>query len=212
MTDYISQTETNKFIRKVLKESFPTVKFSVRTSGGSTNIGWTDGPNSDQVKGLIGVFEGSYFDGMIDYQGSRYAWLDSKEVHFLVSFIFYHREASETLERRVAARIIKKYRLYELPGRPADVDTYLDRLHDGLLFEASPYANEDRISCGSPHSLSAMFHSACNKHTFSPFPQKSATLDRVAFKGSDGYGAGQPDREGHGDGYGGYPKVNGVPI
>ena len=69
MTDYISQVETNKLIRKVLRESFPGVKFSVRTRGGSANINWTNGPNTNQVERLVSAFEGSYFDGMIDYKG-----------------------------------------------------------------------------------------------------------------------------------------------
>ena len=65
MTDYISQVETNKLIRKVLRESFPGVKFSVRgksyAGGGSTNINWTNGPNEKQVERLVSAFEGSYF-------------------------------------------------------------------------------------------------------------------------------------------------------
>ena len=32
------------------------------TYGGSTNINWTDGPNSKQVERLVSDFEGSYFD------------------------------------------------------------------------------------------------------------------------------------------------------
>ena len=112
MTDYISQTETNKLIRKVLKESFPGVKFSVRTRGGSTNINWTNGPNAKQVESLISVFEGSYFDGMIDYKGSRYAWLDGREVSFMADFIFLHRDQSIDLELRIIGRIANKYGHY----------------------------------------------------------------------------------------------------
>ena len=40
MTDYISITETNKLIRKVLKESFPGVKFSVQSA--AAVIQWAD--------------------------------------------------------------------------------------------------------------------------------------------------------------------------
>lgn len=113
MTDYISQTETNKLIRKVLKESFPGVKFSVRgksyAGGGSTNIGWTDGPNAKQVESLISVFEGSYFDGMIDYKGSRYGTLDGQDVHFMADFIFCNRDESIELELRIISRIANKY-------------------------------------------------------------------------------------------------------
>ena len=109
MTDYISQTETNKLIRKVLRESFPGVKFSVRTRGGSTNINWTDGPNANQVERLVSAFEGSYFDGMIDYQGSRFAMLDGREVRFMADFIFTNRHYSDDVERMMAQRLIQQY-------------------------------------------------------------------------------------------------------
>lgn len=211
MTNYISITETNKLMRKVLKESFLGVKFSVRgksyAGGGSTNISWTDGPNEKQVSGLISVFEGSYFDGMIDYKGSKYAWLDGCEVSFMADFIFYNRSVSPELEQRIAARIIKKYRLYELPGRPSDVNTYIERYHNGELFNASPFSNEDTLEGGSPHSLCSMLRNQCAKHTFIPFAQLSPTLARVSFKGDDGYGAGCVGRDGQGEGYGGYPQA-----
>lgn len=202
MTVYISQTETNRLIRKVLKESFPGVKFSVRTRGGSTNINWTDGPNQKQVESLISVFEGSYFDGMIDYKGSRYAWLDGHEVSFMADFIFCHRGWSESLERRVAARIINEYRLYELPGRPADVDTYIERFNNGDLYNMSPFSNESTLEGGSPYSLQAMLRNQCGKHTFMPFPKESPTLARVTFAGDDGYGMGTVGRNGSGGNHG----------
>ena len=198
MTDYISQTEGNKMIRKVLKESFPGVKFSVRTSGGSTNITWTDGPNADQVETLTSVFEGSYFDGMIDYQGSRYAWLDGREVHFMVSFIFTHREASVELETKIISRIANEYNI------DASVDDIRTEYHQGSLYDKTPWG--EPVSGMSPHSLQSTIGRAIAKHTLCPFPQKSEFLYRVAFKGADGYGAGQPDRDGNGNGYGGYPR------
>ena len=47
MSKYINLTETNKLIRRTLKEAFPSVKFSVRgrsySGGSSTDITWTDG-------------------------------------------------------------------------------------------------------------------------------------------------------------------------
>lgn len=206
MTDYISQTETNKLIRRVLRESFPSVKFSVRTRGGSTNIDWTNGPNSNQVEHLISVFEGSYFDGMIDYKGSRFAWLDGNEAHFMADFIFCHRGWSERLERRIASRIIKKYRLAELPGRPTDADSYIERYKNGDLYNMSPFANESELPGMSPYSLQSMLRNECAKHTFCPFAAPSPTLGRVTFKGDDGYGAGCVGRDGQGEGYGGYPR------
>ena len=202
MSDYISITETNKLMRKVLKESFPGVKFSVRgksyAGGGSTNIDWTDGPSSKQVESLISVFEGSYFDGMIDYKGSRYAWLDGREVSFMADFIFCNRNDSPELEQRIAKRLIDKYDFDK------DVDLLLSEYHKGYLYDISPYSGADCTPM-SPHTWQALIRTACAKHTFCPFPQSSPTLARVTFKGDDGYGAGCVGRDGKGEGYGGYP-------
>ena len=63
MKKYLTCAETAKLIRQALKEAFPGVKFSVRSStyggGASITVGWTDGPTSDQVDGILNVFEGS---------------------------------------------------------------------------------------------------------------------------------------------------------
>ena len=59
---YLSCAETAKIIRQVLKESFADVKFSVKSKSASIGVSWTDGPNKDQVKAVIGVFKAAYFD------------------------------------------------------------------------------------------------------------------------------------------------------
>ncbi|HDR8994483.1 TPA: hypothetical protein QDB01_000360 [Burkholderia vietnamiensis] len=73
-TLYLSCAETSKLVRAALKEAFPGVKFSVRSStysmGASISVRWIDGPNTKQVDSVVRVFEGSYFDGSIDYKGS----------------------------------------------------------------------------------------------------------------------------------------------
>ena len=64
--EYLSCADTAKLIRAALKESFPGVKFSVRSSvysgGASININYVDGPSYEQVKAVAGMFEGSYFE------------------------------------------------------------------------------------------------------------------------------------------------------
>ena len=96
---YISTTDTAKLIRKSLKEAFPGVKFSVVSSkysgGSSISIKWIDGPTTEQVDEITSRFEGSYFDGSIDYKGSRYAMMSGEQVHFSADFIFTHRGNSE---------------------------------------------------------------------------------------------------------------------
>ena len=194
MTDYISITETNKLMRKVLKESFPGVKFSVRgksyAGGGSTNIGWTDGPNAKQVEGLISVFEGSYFDGMIDYKGSRYGTLDGQDVHFMTDFIFCNRDESIEFELRVISRIANKY------DSDADTGDIHDEFHNGSLYDVTPWG--EQCTGMSTLSMQATIRSALSKHTFCPFPKSSETLARVKFSGDDGYGQGTVGRNGSG--------------
>ncbi len=202
MNDYISLKDTNSLIRKALKESFPNVKFSVRgksyAGGASTTIRWTDGPNSDQVERLMSAFEGSYFDGMIDYKGSRYAWLDGEEVHFGADFLFCNRDSSVELETRTINRIANEYNI------GASVDDIRTEYHQGRLYDKTPWG--EAVSGMSPHSLQSTIGKALSKFTLCPFPQHSATLDRVAFKGDDGYGAGTVGPNGDGPGYGGYPS------
>ena len=206
--DYVSMAETNKLIRKVLKESFPGVKFSVRgqsySGGASTDIGWTDGPNEQQVNALVSVFKGGYFDGMIDYKGTRYAWLDDQEVNFATDFIHYNRDYSGDTEIRITTRLMAKYE----PAKdvcPLAISRMLDNYHAGELCRVSPILNAD-CNGMSPHTWQALIRGALHKHTFIPFAQLSPTLARVSFKGDDGYGAGTVGRDGKGEGYGGYPK------
>ncbi len=202
MTDYISQVETNKLIRKVLRESFPGVKFSVRTRGGSTNINWTNGPNTNQVERLVSAFEGSYFDGMIDYKGSRYAMLDGKEVHFMADFIFTNRHYTDDLERMMAARLIAKYGRQCEYLASASPESMIADWHQGNLWNVFPRGGD----WSHENSLSSMLHQKLGKFTRSPFPQHSQTLDRVRFSGDDGYGAGTVGRNGSGTSLG-YPRT-----
>ena len=201
MTDYISQADTNKLIRKVLRESFPGVKFSVRTRGGSTNIGWTNGPNAKQVERLISAFEGSYFDGMIDYKGSRYATLDGREVHFMADFIFTNRHYSDDLERMMAARLIARYGQQCEYLETATPESMLAHWHKGNLWQVHPCGGD----WSSENALGSMLHQKLGKHTLYPFPHYSTTLDRVRFSGDDGYGMGTVGRDGSG-GSMGYPS------
>lgn len=75
-TQYLTAADTAKLVRKALKEAFPDMKFSVRShtysGGASLTVAWTDGPNIKQVEAVTCRFQGSYFDGQIDYKGSIY--------------------------------------------------------------------------------------------------------------------------------------------
>jgi hypothetical protein len=59
-----------KNLRTELKKAFPSIKFSVRSesySGGdSIDVGWTDGPLTEDVKAISDKYQEGSFDGMTD--------------------------------------------------------------------------------------------------------------------------------------------------
>jgi hypothetical protein len=54
-------------IRKLLKQSFKAVKFSVTSDYNSARVGWTDGPTVEQVDAVIGRFDIGHSDCQTDY-------------------------------------------------------------------------------------------------------------------------------------------------
>jgi hypothetical protein len=79
-----------KNIRAELKQAFPGVKFSARTSsysgGNSIDISWTDGPTTKQAEAITGKYAGGSFDGMTDsYDYKSSPWTEvfgeAKYVH-----------------------------------------------------------------------------------------------------------------------------------
>jgi hypothetical protein len=176
-TKYISCADTAKLLRQALKEAFSGIKFTVKSKtysgGASISIGWTDGPNSSQVKTVADSFEGSYFDGGIDYKGSRFHKLDGEDVHFGANFIFENRTYSDDMVARAIAAVVKKYgcetRTVEdyragrcWTGRwPQSGGIDMERELNQRLAKMS-----DRLHVGA-----------------------SPTLARITFAGDDGYGA-----------------------
>ena len=69
--------------------------------------GW---PNTAQVEAVSGRFEGAYFDGMIDYKGSRYHKLDGADVHFGADFIFEEREYSDAAIAKAIGKVVRTLR------------------------------------------------------------------------------------------------------
>lgn len=176
MAQYLSCAETAKLVRAALKESFPGVKFSVRSSvyagGASININYVNGPTAEQVKGVISVFEGSYFDGMTDYKGSNYSSLDGQEVRFGADFIFVNRKFTvaylEMFVDQAAAALGF--------AKPKVVDNGFGARLDGADY------NQERLIMDKAFQFS-MDDAA-----------ESATVKRVAFLGDDGYGYGAVGR------------------
>lgn len=66
-----------KNIRKLLKRTFPGVKFAVTSSYSTVNVRWTDGPEGAAVRATVDCFKEGSFDGMTDcYEYATTAWND----------------------------------------------------------------------------------------------------------------------------------------
>lgn len=175
--EYVSCAETAKLVRQCLKEAFPKVKFSVRSSvysgGASINIGWTDGPNARQVDDLVGAFKGSYFDSSIDFKGSVYAMLDGKRVSFAADHISTNRKYSDALLARMLKRCADEY------GCPV---YSVEDWQAGRLYSKYGPSN----GSNDHWSVQSLVHRMCAKHTFL-IGKESTTAKRAEVLGSDGY-------------------------
>lgn len=97
MVRYISATETATLVRKSLKETFPNVKFSVRTSkysgGASVDVRYDDARLAKrEVRALVKTYEGATFDGMTDSKYYHTSELNGESVRFGADFIFVTNE------------------------------------------------------------------------------------------------------------------------
>jgi hypothetical protein len=184
---YLSGAETAKLMRLALKESFPGVKFSVRSDYNSVNVRWTDGPNAKMVEAVADNFQGGYFDGMIDYAGSVYHLLDGKPVQFS-KYVFCTREDSPEAIAKAIEFLKGKY-----PNQIGD-DVTPENFKAGKLNRVFP--------CGGDwsweNSLQQMIWKAAAKRSSVAAPEKSATLERIKFQGDDGYGQGTVGMDGKG--------------
>ena len=92
-TRYLAVTETAKLIRQALKEAFPEIRFSIKTSrysgGSSIRIRWVDGPKASSVEAIAKAFQGGYFDGMTDYTGHHTHTLNGEPVSFGGDFVLH---------------------------------------------------------------------------------------------------------------------------
>lgn len=62
---YMTRAQTSRLIKRILKESYPGVAFSLTTSHWTLNIHCTDGPGQDEVEELLGFFKSGYFEGNV---------------------------------------------------------------------------------------------------------------------------------------------------
>lgn len=170
-SQYLSCAETAKLVRAALRESFPGVRFSVRSSvysgGASITVNYVNGPAYDAVKSVVAMFEGAYFDGMTDYQGYNYNSLDGIETSFGANYIFVNREMTLDVMQPAVQAACEYYGL-QMP-------TIKDGCNGAYIADFIDYNDQRRIM----DRVSAL--SFCET-------QPSPTLARVQFLGDDGYG------------------------
>lgn len=182
MSKSFSTTETAKLIRKALGESFEGIKFSVRSSvyagGSSINVSWVDGPNLAQVEAVAKVFEGSYFDGSIDYKGSRYAMIDGQQVRFGADFIFCNREYSDALKQKAIDRVYRQFKgnFLEMGLDKPTIQNY----NDGKYFTT-------RLIKGDLYTVQQKIYFVLQKMSDRIAVEKSQTAGKVIYLGNDGY-------------------------
>ena len=180
MTKYFSPAETAGLIRKALKEAFPDVKFSVRTStysgGASIRVGWIDGPNRAQVEAIADTFAGSYFDGMKDYKGSNYYMVDGERASFGADFIFCERIYSDAMVARAIAMLVKKYG----PAEVCTVEQFRTGKAGTMVMIGDSWSNY--------WSWQEQIYQTLAKLSDRLAGKPSPTAARVQFIGDDGYG------------------------
>ena len=185
MTTYLSCADTAKLVRAALKETFPGVKFSVKSSvyagGASINVSYIDGPCGGQVEAVAKAFQGAYFDGMTDYKGSNYNTLDGQAVRFGADFIFVKRNFTAPTLTGVVVQVCNYYGF--------DNEVLIDG--GGQYFGAYIKAvgpNADSLARGfDTRDIDRIIRDAASKYSMND-SAPSATLARVAFAGDDGYG------------------------
>lgn len=95
-------------IRTELRRAFPGVKFSVRKSShGTVNVGWIDGPTEAEVKDIAGRYKRGHFNGMEDiYEDERPAWC---EVFGGAEYVFCDRDESDALIAQAIDQVCTEY-------------------------------------------------------------------------------------------------------
>lgn len=185
MTKYFTCAETSKIIRQSLKEAFPSIKFSVRSStysgGASISVNWIDGPNAAQVDAITKGFQASYFDSSIDYRGSIFHMMDGERVQFGADYITTTRSYSDAAVERAIASVSRRYAgNFTRAGMTA---LTIEQFRSGKLYRVQlPELHWDGAS-----SVQTMIHQALAKHSDRLKVDESKTASRKFITHDDGY-------------------------
>ncbi|ALR06288.1 hypothetical protein XFHB_05215 [Xylella fastidiosa] len=187
-TKYLTCAETAKLLRKALKETFPDIKFSVKSDtyreGGAIHVNWTDGPNLKQVEAVGKRFESSYVDSTFDYKGSIYHSIDGYPVSLGSDFVFHTREHSDTLIQKAIDGV---YRRFESSFKAAGVPkpSLYDFKNNGRELEKIGFD-------GMPKSLYVQIKALLGSLSDRLEINKSKTLDSLKVTHDDGYSMHSP--------------------
>lgn len=98
-----SRVVAAKNIRIELKQTFPGIKFGVKTRsfsmGNDIKVSWTDGPTSDQVNAIIQKYSAGSFDGSVDLY--TYEHNDWTEAFGSAKYVFADRSYSDVVIQAV---------------------------------------------------------------------------------------------------------------
>jgi hypothetical protein len=110
----LSCAETAQLLRKALKETLPTITFSIRShtyaGGTSIDVKWTDGPASQQVQRICNRFVGATFDGMTDVKSYQTHIVNGQYIQYGADFIHAQRRLSVAFLTTVAQAYCARHR------------------------------------------------------------------------------------------------------
>lgn len=222
--DYLPAPAVAALLRQTLKEAFPGERFSIR-SDGSLRVTWSDGPSREAVERIAKNFEGSYFDGMIDYKGSIYHELDGQRVRFGADFVFCERTMSREALEIGAAALANEYAQHSNQP-PCTFEERETKWSKWVEIKANPsfpgycegrFADEgELITPEDEHGSKRFVRPALALERWfdkaQPVEaQASPTLARVKVLGTDGYGNTALEAADGGETCRGYPEVTTPP-
>ena len=141
-TVYVSCADTAKLIRKTLAETFPGVKFSVRSKtysgGASVTIYYTDGPPERLVERAVSHYRGEDFDGMIDLATAIYHEVDGQRINYGSDYIHAVRRFTPSFLAWCSVTVAEKYDREPLEVLQDGEYVYLDTRDGDPLITNAP--------------------------------------------------------------------------
>lgn len=112
---WLPVVDVAKLIRKILKGSYPEIKFSVRSKkyagGASIDVSYWDGPQASKVEALIKHLQHNDYMDNTDYVHTKVSIHGTKTFHSGAGYIFVKRDYSKAITEEVARKVIEDYGL-----------------------------------------------------------------------------------------------------